>query len=115
MDDLDVLVPLFDAYRQFYRLQSDPGGARKFPRERLEKNQSVVFLAFVDSVAAGFTQLYPRFSSGAMARIFVLNDLFVAPEVRRRGVAAALLNTAAETAGVTRRRGRRAPAGSSTK
>ena len=53
-------------------------------------------MALADGVAAGFTQLYPSFSSGAMARIFVLNDLFVAPEMRRRGVGAALLNAAAE-------------------
>jgi GNAT superfamily N-acetyltransferase len=36
-------------------------------------------------------QLYPSFSSGAMARIFILNDLFVAPEARRRGAGSALL------------------------
>jgi hypothetical protein len=80
MGDVDVLVPLFDAYRQFYRQQSDPGGARQFLRARLENKQSVVLPAHIDSVAAGFTQLYPSFSSGAMARIFVLNDLFVVPE-----------------------------------
>ena len=94
--DLDLLVPLFDAYRQFYRLPSDPERARRFLLERLEHNQSVILLAFEGTAAIGFTQLYPSFSSGAMARIFILNDLFVAPEARRRGAGSALLQAAAE-------------------
>jgi len=36
VDDLDLLVPLFDAYRQFYRLPSEPERARQFPRIGLE-------------------------------------------------------------------------------
>lgn len=98
VEDLDVLVPLFDAYRQFYRQPSEPDRARQFLLERFEHNQSVIFLAFDRAVAVGFTQLYPAFSSGAMARIFILNDLFVTPEARRHGVASALLRKAAEYA-----------------
>jgi GNAT superfamily N-acetyltransferase len=94
--DLNLLVPLFDAYRQFYRQPSDPQGAWRFLIERFERNESVIILALEDAAAIGFTQLYPSFSSGAMARIFILNDLFVAPEARRRGVGAALLQAAAE-------------------
>lgn len=93
--DLNELVPLFDRYRQFYRQPSDPEGARRFLLNRLEHNQSIVFLAFEGGRAIGFTQLYPSFSSGAMARIFILNDLFVAPEARQHGVGTALLNAAA--------------------
>ena len=93
--DLNLLVPLFDAYRQFYRQPSEPERARRFLLERFENNQSVIFLAFDDGTAIGFTQLYPSFSSGAMARIFILNDLFVDPEARRRGVGSALLQAAA--------------------
>jgi GNAT superfamily N-acetyltransferase len=64
--------------------------------ERLERAESVIFLAFEGAAAIGFTQLYPSFSSGAMARIFILNDLFVTPEARRRGVGSALLQAAAD-------------------
>jgi GNAT superfamily N-acetyltransferase len=94
--DLDNLIPLFDAYRQFYRQPSDPERARRFLLGRFEHNQSVIFIAFEDGAAIGFTQLYPSFSSVGMARIFILNDLFVSPETRRRGVGAALLHAAAE-------------------
>jgi GNAT superfamily N-acetyltransferase len=94
--DLDRIAPLFDEYRRFYRMATDVEGAQRFLRERLERNESVIFAAFVDGNALGFTQLYPSFSSGAMARIFILNDLFVAPEARRSGVGSALLRTAAD-------------------
>jgi ribosomal protein S18 acetylase RimI-like enzyme len=94
--DLDLIVPLFEAYRMFYRQPSDPERARRFVLERFEHNQSVILLAFDGATAIGFTQLYPSFSSGAMAPIFILNDLFVAPEARCRGVGSALLQAAAE-------------------
>ena len=94
--DLDLLVPLFDAYRQFYRQPSEPDQARHFLLERFEQNQSVILLAFEGDAAIGFTQLYPSFSSGAMAPIFILNDLFVAPDTRRRGIGSTLLHAAAE-------------------
>jgi ribosomal protein S18 acetylase RimI-like enzyme len=94
--DLDLIVPLFDTYRQFYGHGSDPGRGRRFVEERLERAQSTIFLAFHDSAAVGFTQLYPSFSSGAMARIFILNDLFVLAEARGSGAGSALLRAAAE-------------------
>ena len=96
--DLGALVPLFDAYRQFYGQVSDLAGARAFLRERFEHTQSVVFVAEERDNAAGFTQLYPSFSSVSMARTFVLNDLFVAPHWRRRGVGVMLLHAAAKYA-----------------
>src|SRR5262245_5010029 len=94
--DLDLIVPLFDAYRQFYRQPADLEGARRFLRDRFEHNQSVILLAFADHATIGFTQLYPSFSSGAMARILILNDLFVSPAARRCGAGSALLSAAAD-------------------
>lgn len=96
--DIDLLLPLFNAYRKFYQAPTDLDGARRFLVERLEKAQSLVLLAFESDVAVGFTQLYPSFSSVSMARIFILNDLFVALEARRAGVGSALLRAAADYA-----------------
>ncbi len=97
--DLDLLAPLFDAYRQFYRKPSDPGLARRFLLERFQHNQSVIFVAMrQDGSAAGFTQLFPGFSSLSAARIFILNDLFVHPESRRKRVGSLLLAVAARFA-----------------
>jgi ribosomal protein S18 acetylase RimI-like enzyme len=95
-DDAEAVAVLFDAYRQFYRCEPDLSGARAFIRERLDRTESVIFLAEDAGAALGFTQLYPSFTSAGMARIFVLNDLFVAPQARGRGVATALLRSAAD-------------------
>lgn len=106
IEDLDLLVPLFDAYRQSYRKASDRVLARKFLLERFEREESIIFLAIQpNGTALGFTQLYPSFSSASAVRIFILNDLFVVPEARRTGVGRALLKTAEEcgkTAGAAR-------------
>ena len=95
LQHLDELAVLFDAYRQFYRQAPDISGAKTFLRERLVQGDSVVFVAFLDGKTAGFTQLYPSFSSVLVARVWILNDLFVAPEARRKGVARGLLERAA--------------------
>jgi GNAT superfamily N-acetyltransferase len=95
--DLDRVAPLFDLYRQFYRKPPDLDLARRFLRDRFEHNQSIIFLAnHEDGTAVGFSQLFPSFSSASAARILILNDLFVAPEVRRRGVGSKLLSAAAD-------------------
>ncbi len=94
--DLDRLVPLFDSYRQFYRMPSDIAMARHFLLERFRHNQSTIFLAEQSGGAAvGFTQLYPGFSSASMAPILILNDLFVDQGARCCGAGTLLLNAAA--------------------
>ncbi len=95
LSDLDAVSILFDAYRQFYGQASDEAAATTFLQARFEHGQSVVLLAESQGQAVGFTQLYPSFSSVSMARVFVLNDLFVAPTARRLGVGEALLAAAA--------------------
>ncbi|WP_242113078.1 GNAT family N-acetyltransferase [Luteimonas aquatica] len=98
LEDLDALAPLFDAYRRFYEQAPQPELARAFLQARLQRGESAIFLGTVDGEAAGFTQLYPTFSSVRAARVWVLNDLFVAPQARRHGLARALLEAAADFA-----------------
>ena len=93
--DLDALAPLFDGYRRFYAQAGDLVRARAFLHERLSRDDSVVLLALQGDTPAGFTQLYPIFSSVRTARTWLLNDLFVAEHARRGGVARALLDAAA--------------------
>lgn len=92
--DLDTLVPLFDGYRVFYGQTSDPALARSFLSERLDRLDTVLILAEVDGAGAGFTHLFPMFSSTRCARLWLLNDLFVAEHARKHGVARALLRAA---------------------
>jgi GNAT superfamily N-acetyltransferase len=95
--DLDLVAPLFDAYRQFYRNSPDLALARKFLLERFQHSESIIFVAIEKGGAAlGFVQLFPSFSSGAAARILILNDLFVVPNARRAGVGTLLLRAAAD-------------------
>ena len=76
---LDDLALLFDAYRIFYRKETDITAAKKILSDRLTNNHSVVFMVYDGSRAAGFTQLYPLISSVNMAAVWLLNDLFVDP------------------------------------
>ena len=94
LQDLEELTILFDAYRIFYKQHSDKEAAREFLKERLLRNESVIYVAYNENNAIGFTQLYPIFSSVSLKNAWLLNDLYVLPSARRSGVAEALLNVA---------------------
>lgn len=94
IEQIDILAPLFDSYRQFYQQRSDLAAARQFLYERMVALESVVFVAYDQTGGLGFTQLYPSFSSVSMRRLWILNDLFVAEAARGLGVGAALLERA---------------------
>ncbi len=93
--DLAGVAKLFDAYRVFYEASPDPQGAQAFLRARLERNESQVLLAHsADGDILGFTQLYPSFSSTQMQKLWVLNDLYVEPAHRGRGISVQLIAAA---------------------
>lgn len=94
IEHLDQIIPLFDAYRVFYKQASDPKAAKDFLHERFLKKESIIYLALIDNKAVGFTQLYPAFSSVSMQQAYILNDLFVNSDYRRQGIGEALLNKA---------------------
>jgi len=85
------VAPLFNAYREFYGQPSDLEKAEQFLKERLKKEESIIFLAYLDAQPVGFVQLFPIFSSVAMKKAFLLNDLFVAEHARKQGVAMRLI------------------------
>lgn len=96
---LDALVPLFDAYRVFYKKISDPEGAGKFLKGIFDRNDSIVYLAqTTDGEFVGFTQLYPSYSSTRMQRLWILNDLYVKPEHRGKGISKQLIERCKELA-----------------
>jgi GNAT superfamily N-acetyltransferase len=97
-EQVELVAALFDAYRQFYGQPPDLAGARRFLAERLGRGESVIFALVESGRALGFTQLYPAFSSVSMKPIWILNDLFVAGDARRRGIGAQLLRAAREHA-----------------
>lgn len=89
--DLDELAQLFDDYRVFQGKDSDLTAAHSFLRARFDHGESVVFIACEGCATLGFAQLYPSYSSTSLARVFILNDLFVREGGRRKGVATSLL------------------------
>ena len=89
---------LFDQYRQFYQQNPDEKLAANYIEERISTDSSVIFLAWYDNEAVGFTQLYATYCSVDATPIWVLYDLFVDGTARRLGAGKALMNRALEHA-----------------
>lgn len=91
----DLVFHLFNQYRIFYKQPSDTGLAKEFIQQRLGNDESVIFVALAnkESMPIGFTQLYPAWSSVRVSKYWILNDLFVDPEYRKRGIGEALIST----------------------
>lgn len=91
---ISQVAPLFDAYRQFYKQSSNVKDAHQFLEERVQNDQSIIFMATQEGEPAGFVQLYPTFSSISLKRAYILNDLFVHEAFRKHGVGRALIEEA---------------------
>ncbi len=106
-DHLDLVAPLFDAYRQFYGKEPNHEGVRSFIGERLTQGDSVIYICETNdpATAAGFVQLYPLFTSVGMKKLWLLNDLFVDPAHRRKGIAELLIAESAQLARNTHAKG----------
>ena len=98
--DLEPLTALFGGYLDFYECPADAGDIRRYLAARLDRGESVVHVAELEGGDApvGFTQCYPSWSSLDLAPMWVLEDLFVAVDARRSGVARALLDTTVQAA-----------------
>ena len=96
--DLLQLTLIFNQYRLFYKQEQNLQACKMFIKRRLENNDSFIFVAVVDAQLVGFVQLYPSFSSVAMEKLYILNDLFVLDGIRHKGVASKLMQRAEEFA-----------------
>jgi len=97
-DEWQLVISLFDRYRVFYKKDSDLALAGHFIHERLNNNESVVYVAMDGDKPVGFTQLYPKYSSARAVKNWILNDLYVDAEYRKQGIGAKLIKQAAEFA-----------------
>ncbi len=101
-NDLAPLAGLFNQYRVFYRKEPDPEGSSRFLGERLNNGDSEIFIAWNEQQeAVGFVQLYPLFSSTRMQRLWLLNDLYVVPELRGKGIGKLLIERSKQLAAET--------------
>ena len=101
--DVAELAALFDAYRVFYGAVSAPLKVDAFVHGLITQRKTHFFLAREarELPALGFVHLMPSINTVAMRPIWLLEDLYVVPAGRRKGVATALMtyaeNFAAET------------------
>jgi len=91
LSDLNELATLFDAYRRSYGQVADLKRATEYIQQRLENQDTHLFLARKDSKAIGFAHLFPSFSSVYTTRMLILNDLYVRPDNRSQGIGRLLL------------------------
>ncbi|GIO53321.1 N-acetyltransferase [Paenibacillus cineris] len=107
LEDLHELAAIFDLYRIFYGQETDVEGAAAFLFERIEHRESVILIAedVKQGRIAGFTQLYPVFSSISMKRSYILNDLYIREQYRKQGIARLLLEAAKRYAKLARAKG----------
>ena len=96
--DLLQLTLMFNQYRLFYNQEQNLQACKMFIKRRIENNDSYIFVAVIDAQIVGFVQLYPSFSSVAMEKLYILNDLFVLNGIRKRGIASKLMQRAEEFA-----------------
>jgi len=100
--EASLVTDLFDKYRMFYKQPSDITLAQTFIRDRLENNESIIFVAVVrnddNETPVGFTQLYPCFSSVRAIKNWILNDLYVDTGFRKQGIGETLIKSAMEFA-----------------
>ena len=100
LTEAHLAVGLFNQYRMFYNQFSDIGMAKAFIDERLQHNESIIFVAIDDDSQqpVGFTQLYPKYSSVRLSKNWILNDLYVAEDYRKQGIDEKLIKTAMDFA-----------------
>ncbi len=93
--DVPDLARLFDAYRCFYEQPTDLAGAEAYVAGEVEGGRTQFFIARLsDGAAAGFLHLIPGSNTLAMRPMWFVEDLFVDPAARRKGVAKALMQQA---------------------
>ncbi|MGI9205811.1 MAG: GNAT family N-acetyltransferase [Woeseiaceae bacterium] len=97
-DHIAEVSRLFDLYRQFYECEADPALATHFITERIDREESDIFLAIAGHRASGFVQLYPSFCSVDAVKIYILYDLYVDADSRGAGLGEGLMNKAREWA-----------------
>jgi ribosomal protein S18 acetylase RimI-like enzyme len=103
--DLHNIVPVFDAYREYFQQERNPLAVQKYLFDKFEHRESVMFVAEKQSQIVGFAQLYPTFSSLTLQRVWTLNDFFIIQNYRNRGIGQQLVLAVKEYGALTKAKG----------
>jgi GNAT superfamily N-acetyltransferase len=97
--DLPDLLPLMRGYCDFYKVDPSDADLLAMARALIDdpERDGIQFLAR-DSAgnAVGFATIFWTWTTLSASRIGVMNDLFVAPDSRAKGVADALIEACAQ-------------------
>jgi len=99
-DHLDQLVDVFEEYREFCGFERSKNETKVFLNKLIRYEESIIFIA-IDSETEnvmGFVNLFPSYSSLALQKLWILNDLGVSSHFRGRGVSKALIHKVQEFA-----------------
>lgn len=98
LDHLDLLTPMFIRYRELYGAMPQAEASKDFLAERLNKQEAIILLAFEEDTLLGFCLVYPSFSSVSLRPMWIINDMYVAEDARRKHIAQQLLKALTEHA-----------------
>ncbi|HEX2358665.1 MAG TPA: GNAT family N-acetyltransferase [Solirubrobacterales bacterium] len=95
--EVEELLPLMRAYCDFYEVDPPDEGLLEMARALIaDPEQGSLYVAGEDARLIGFAALGWKWASTRGARIGVMEDLFVDPAARGKGVADALIEVCAE-------------------
>jgi len=96
--DLEALLPLVRGYREFYKQTHDAARERAVMEAHLRDGTSAIYIAWGDERAVGFVQIFAYHGAVSLAPTLILEDLYVHPDARGRGIATMLLERALDHA-----------------
>jgi len=100
VEEFEQLLPLIAAYQRFYEVaEIDEERNHTFFRRFVAPSEDGLLLgARRDEEFLGYACLYWHFSSTEACESVLMNDLFVTPDARGKGVGRALIETTVEVA-----------------
>lgn len=90
--EVSQMIPLFVRYMEFYQRDINEAEFQSYFESIIEDERVFVFLAQIAGKPAGLMVVYRSFSSFECGKILFLNDLWVEPDFRTRGVGQALMD-----------------------